>query len=644
MLSHFENRDVPGLDSGEWVESRRDDEQRRKAANLSRAIVDAAQARVARNRPSASFITSRGNYSTQRMARRLGSFVSGVLDQSEFYGARGLPLMVRDAIILGTGGAKIVDSGFERDGKRTGEIRVERVLPWRVFVDPAEAAHGNPRSKYEYHPVSRAKLVAMYPEKDAEIMAAPAATATHSRADHVDEVLVYEGWHLPSYAGADDGRHVVCVENADIAERPWTVERFPFVWTSWTEATVGYWGQSLIEDVEDADAYFNELLWMVEQAIWHHANVKIIESREAEIEEMAYDNDVRGTRIKVSGGLANAPQFVTHPTISGDTVRQIEWTREMAWSMSGVSEAAATSTKPAGLNSGAALREWNDQGSERFIIRGYGIEAMLPAIARRIVDAARSLEADGYKVTSRFVAKKRRAQFVEQIKWSSVSLDDDAFVIRVAPGNSLQDMPGYKAAAIEDMWARGQLTKEQYMALLDVPDVDGHLYMENAPTELVLDQLERMIDEGEPELPEPFQDPAQCVRMAQLAYLRARLDGVPEENLGLVRSYIAFGEQMVRDASGASAEPPPPVDAPAAPPPPKATDVLAVAEAASRGSISPDQAIAILGAALGMPPDLAAQIAGAPPAPPEMPAEPSPEGMPPEGFDPSIPTAEEAMA
>lgn len=657
MLSHFENREVPALDSGEWIETRRDDDRRRKISNLSRAIVDAAQARVARNRPSASFITTRGNYSTQRMARRLGAFVSGVLDQSEFYATRGLPLVVRDAIALGTGGFKIIDSGSESNGKKVGEVRVERVLPWRVFVDPAEANHGKPRSKYEYHPISRMKLVGMYPEKEEAIMAAPAATATHARADHVDEVLVHEAWHLPSYPGADDGRHVVCVENADIAERPWKVERFPFAWLSWTEPTCGYWGQSLIEDIEDADAHFNELLWMVEQALWHHSNLKILESRESEIEEMAYDNDIRGTRIKYSAG-GGPPQFVTHQGISGEVHRQIEWTRDMAWNLSGVSEASATSQKPAGLNSGVALREWNDQGSERFIIRGYGIEAMLPAIARRVVDAARMLEEDGYKVATRYVAKKRRAQFVEKIKWSEVSLDDDAFVIRVAPGNSLQDLPGYKVAAIEDLWAKGAMSKEQYMALLDMPDVEGHLYLENAPLELILDQLERMIDEGEQEMPEPFQDPAECVRIATRSYLRARLDGVPEERLSLVRNYIAFGEQMVRDASGVSAETPPPDAMPAAPPPPKpeeqgmngaqVTALVQLAEATNAGRITADQARTIASIAFAIPPEAADKIAGAPPpAPPpeespgEMPAE-MPEGMPPMGEGPIIPAAEEA--
>lgn len=624
--------------------------------NLGRAIVDATQARVARNRPNATFITSRGNYSTQRMAKRLGAFVAGVLDQSDFYGVRGLPLVVRDGIAMGAGGFKIVDAGVEVDGKKRGDVRVERAFPWRVVVDPSEAMHGKPRSLYEYHTLSRAKLAGMYPDAEEAIGEAPSSGTGYERGGHVDEVHVFEAWHLPSYPGAKDGKHVVCVENATLSVRPWKVERFPFVWFAWTEPTAGFWGQGLLEDVETMDMEFNELLLMVQQAMWHHANVKILESRESEIEEMAYDNDLRGTRIKYSSSGA-PPQFVIHPSISSEVPQQIEWMRSTAWNMSGVSEASAASMKPPDLNSGAALREHNDQGSERFIIRGYGIEGMLPAIARRVVDVTRMLEEDGYKVTSRHVAKKRRAQFVEKIKWSEVSLDDDAFVIKVAPGNSLQDMPGYKVAAIEDLWQRGTLSPEQYMGLIDMPDVDGHVALALAPMELILDQLENMLDEGKPELPEPFQKPEMCMGMATNAYLRARLDGVPEENLGLARNYIALAEQMLREGTAAANGPPPQemAAAPSAAPMPKPEEqgmngaqvqaLVSLAEAVNTSRITAVQARTIASIAFMLPPEAADAIAGAESAPAPMPEEAPPEdvtgGMPLPGE--SIPTAEEAM-
>lgn len=621
--------------------------------NLGRAIVDATQARVARNRPNATFITSRGSYSTQRMAKRLGAFVAGVLDQSEFYGVRGLPLAVRDGIVMGTGGFKVVDSGFERDGKKVGEVRVERVFPWRVLVDPKEAMHGKPRSLYEYHSLSRSKLAAMYPDKREAIEAVSFLGGANS--GHVDEVRVCEAWHLPSFTGAKDGKHAVCIEGATLSVRPWKVERFPFRWFSWTEPTAGYWGQGALEDVENMDVEFNELLVMAQQAMWHHANVKILESRESEIEEMAYDNDLRGTRIKYTSSGA-PPQFVVHPSISSEVPEQIEWMRSTAWNMSGVSEAAAASMKPPGLTSGTALREHNDQGSERFIIRGYGIEGMLPGIARCVVDVTRMLEEDGYKVTSRHVAKKRRSQFVEKIRWSEVDLDDDAFVIKVAPGNSLQDMPGYKVAAIEDLWQRGTLSPEQYMGLIDMPDIDGHVALALAPMELILDQLENMLDEGRPELPEPFQKPDMCMSMATNAYLRARLDGVPDERLALARNYIALAEQMLREGTAAANGPPPQEMAAAPPAAPKPEEqgmngaqvqaLVSLAEATNTGRITTEQARTIASIAFMLPPEAADAIAGAMPEPAPMPEEaPTKDvagGMP--SLAESIPTAEEAMA
>ena len=553
-----------GLDAHEFG-GQLSEEERRKIVNLSRSIVDAAQARVARNRPKGTFYTERGDYGTQRRAKQLDAFCAGVLDQSEFYGTRGLALQVRDSILLGDGGFKIVET--VNPAKKAGAIRVDRVLPWRVLVDPTEAHQGRPRNKYEYHNINRKRLAAMFPEAEHGIGQTPEIETNGLNARHADEVAVYEAWHLPSIEGADDGKHIMCTDNVTLSVRPWKVERFPFVFRSWTEPTAGYWGQSLLEDIEVLDAEFNEMLYLVQQCLWHHANPWILKPREGDIGEMAIDNDVRGVTIEYSNG--QAPQRVVGPSVPPDVARQAEWLRSTAYDQSGVSEASATSTKPAGLNSGAALREFNEQGSERFIVRGYGIESSVVDVDRRIIDAARRIDEDGADISVRAVRKRRRQSFVEKIKWSQVDLDEDAFVIKVAPGNSLQDLPGYKVAAIQEFYQNGALSNEQFMSLLDMPDLDGHLDLATAPYEIVLDQIDAILGDGKEELPDPHQDLTMALTMARNSYLRARIDGMEPERLEALRAYISTAEEMLRAAS-APADSAPLAPAEAAPP---ATDI-----------------------------------------------------------------------
>jgi hypothetical protein len=319
----------------------------------------------------------------------------------------------------------------------------------------------------------------------------------------------------------------------------------------------------MLEDLETMNAEFNEMLYLVQQCLWHHATPWILKPREGDIGEMAIDNDVRGVTIEYSNGAA--PQRVIGNAVPPEVSRQAEWMRATAYEQSGVSEASATSQKPAGLNSGAALREFNEQGSERFIVRGYGIESAVVDVDRRIIDAARRIAEDGADVSVRAVRKRRRSSFVEAIKWKDVDLDDEAFVIKIAPGNSLQDLPGYKVAAIQEAFQNGALNNEQYMALLDMPDFDGHLDMVTAPYEIVLDQIDAIFGDGREMLPDPHQDLTMAMSMGRNAYLRALIDGMEEERMEMMRAYIATAEEMLRAAS-APAESAPLAPAEAAPP------------------------------------------------------------------------------
>lgn len=557
LLSHFENRDVGGLDAHDYALTG-SLEERRKIVNLGRGIVDAVQARVGKNRPKATFLTDRGDYGTQRQAKKLEAFCVGVLDQSDFYGVRGLPLVVRDAALLGTGVFKVAE---EVVGDR-GQITVERTLPWTVLVDPMEAHYGRPRCIYQYHNFNRQRLAKLYPDHAEAIAKAPSAERAGADARQVDEVTVYEAWHLASYDGANDGKHVICLENVTLSAAEWSSPRSPFCFVHWTEPTAGFWGASLLEDVEVMDSQFNEILYQIVQAIWHHATPKILEPREGEIEECAWDNDVRGVRVKYSAGAA--PEFVAPTPVSPDLARQVEWFRATAYQQSGVSELSATSRKPAGLDSGAALREFNDIESERFIIRGYGIEGLAVASARLTIDAARRLDADGISCAVRTVRKRRRQSFVESIRWKQVNLDDDAFVLKVFPTSALPDTPSYKIAAIQEYFQAGLLTQEQMASLLDFPDLEGTMDLSTAPYEIVLDQIEQMLDEGIAVIPEPFQRLDLCISMGRNAYLRGRIDRMEEDRLDLLRRYVTDAERMANEAQAAAA--PPPQEMPAAPP------------------------------------------------------------------------------
>ena len=82
-----------------------------------------------------------------------------------------------------------------------------------------------------------------------------------------------------------------------------------------------------------------------------------------------------------------------------------------------------------------------------------------------------------------------------------------------------------------------------------------------------------MLKTGDPVAPEPTDNHELALRMVNEAYAEARLDGVPEEKLQLLRDYMAVTQSYLPKPAPDMAAPSPPVDQMAPPPPPMGPDM-----------------------------------------------------------------------
>ena len=78
----------------------------RVTLNVIQSLIDTVVSKITKNKPKATFLTSGGDFSLQRKAKKLTKFVEGIYSYSEFY--EKATMAFQDACIFGTGCIKIL--------------------------------------------------------------------------------------------------------------------------------------------------------------------------------------------------------------------------------------------------------------------------------------------------------------------------------------------------------------------------------------------------------------------------------------------------------------------------------------------------------------------------------------------------------
>lgn len=545
----------------------------RLSLNVVKNMIGAVVSKIAaKNKVKPTFLTMGGNYSDKRKARGLENLVQGVFYDQKLYKKQ--KAIFRDACIFGPGALKI----FNDDDC----LHYERTPGWELHVDDQDAYDGNPRRMYQEKFYDRAVAIKLFPNAADAIRKASRSpidgeNLTDSADTTADLIPIVEAWSLPSVKGADDGRRVVCIENATLADVEYPHQYFPFAIMRWNEDPMFYFGTGLAYELAGIQGEINDLLLEIQRG---HRLVKghwlVPEGSRVNFKHI---NDDIAALVKFAG----QPPTYYVPNIIPPEVYQHLWNLyQKAYEISGISQLSATGQKPAGLDSGIAQRTYEDIQSERFMEVGTMLEEWTMEVTEQTVDRCRDIAA-----SNGFVVNARSKDALERIDFRDVDLDKDSYIIQVFPTSLLPSTPSGRLQFVTDMvnMQNPLMPPEDAFDLLQLPDTDGYAKRVNAPRKLVERNLEEILEKGKWVSPEPFDNHVLAIRLFNESIADARLDGVPPENIALARRYIALS---VRLKAQEEAPPPPPPGPPA------------------------DQ---------GAPPDMA----GAPPMPPPDAAPPPPE-------------------
>lgn len=524
--------------------------------NLVQSCIDAITSKMAKNKPKPLFLTSGGDYRLQRRAKKLNQFVEGIFWENEAY--RQGPMVFRDACVWGDGVTHVYNGN--------GRCKWERVLSSELWVDEIEGFYGDPRTMHRAKNIDRDVLIANFP-KAKDLLANADRTFAEEKGDRAtisDTITVRQSWHLPSKEGASDGRCVVSINEGELDSWKWEHDFFPFARMQWSKRLHGFWGQGLAEQLQNLQLEINKLLWVIQRSMHLAGSFKLFLHNTSKIVKEHINNDL-GSMIVWAG--QNPPQYVTPPIVPQEIYQHLGTLIQRGFEQSGVSQLSATSQKPDGLNSGKALREFNDIESDRFMTVGQAYESYFLDLSELSVATVKDIAEDtGKKSYSVNVPGKK---WLETVDWKDVNLKDSQYVMQCYPVSSLPNTPEGRLATLQEFAQAGLIDQEEVRPLMDFPDLQQSGNLAGAAREVLERNLEKIVEgNGEDDSyvpPEPFDNLQLAYKLASQYYAQGRLQDLEEEKLELLRRYMAQVQRLMQ-----AAMPPPPPGAPPGAMPPQA--------------------------------------------------------------------------
>lgn len=518
--------------------------------NVIASNVDTVAAVVSTSDVRARFMTDGADWQQQRRARHLEWYAEEIGKLAQI-----LPrcrAAFKESAKKGNGLVKVTAP--------LGKLCAEHVLVENIVVDANECRGGKaPRQMHEWAYVDVDELTARFPGHRDAIERAR-STRMHTRyvrkflsIDNTVEVL--DSYRLPvgikGEKGYRPGRHVVTIEGTTLLDEKWEKDHFPYACIVWSERVNSWYGISGAERIAGIQRALNKRNWQIERQLDQGA-VPTTYVRPADA-KLAVTTQRVGAVATYKGDL---PVTVIPTAVSAETYRSRLDLREAAHEEFGVSRMAAHAAKPAGLESGVALREYKDQTTQRFAPQERAFEQLVLDAIWLAIDVCKDLGPKAPTVLRKSRFGKKR------LKWADVDMKDVR--VQIAPASNLGRTPSGRVQFVIELAQAGIITTDTTRRLLQHPDLEREISLYTAALENVEHCLDEIAD-GNRVMPEPFMNLEMVVWRGQLEYLIWRDEGAPEDRLEALRAFVVqaawMSSQQASPAPGA-----PSVD-PTAPPP-----------------------------------------------------------------------------
>lgn len=515
--------------------------------NIVQAAIDTATARIGKSKPRPQFLTMKGNYKLKKEAEKLQMYCDGVFEENKMYqlGQR----IFKDAGIVGTGAIKFYPGKkLVKEGKYKSCIVAERVFIDELVVDEVECMYDDPMALYQMKVVPKRVLKALYKKKSAMIDKAKSDNDISYLYSGLDQmVVVIEAWKLPSAPEAGDGLHLIVVDSGELLSEEWGHEWFPFEFFRWNRRPFGFYGQGIAEQLTGIQYEINNLLKIIQRSMHLGSIPKIFMDANSKIVKQHLNNEIGGI-ITYQGVKPSYDQLMAIPPV---LFEQLERLYKTAFEIIGLSQMSVAGVKPAGLDSGKALRTFNDIETDRFAIVAQDYDNFMVECAKKFIYMSElQAKKDPDLRTVAFNNKE-----LEDIVWKDIDLARDQYSLRPFPTNFLSSTPEGRIEDVKDLASIGVLNQNQVSSLFDFPDLEQFTQYNNAATDDIMAVMYDIIDEGKYNPPMPQQALSYGITLFQQVYLKMRHQKLEDEKLEMLMRWCEDAQLLIEMAM-AQAQPP----------------------------------------------------------------------------------------
>lgn len=489
--------------------------------NIVQQIVDTLRAKICQNKVKPTFLTDGANWEAQERAKKLDAFMLGQFYRSKVYETTSLSFL--NGAIFGTGVVKIYPD-FEKM-----DVCVKDVNPMEILVDENEAYYGNPLTLYQVSMVDKSYLREEYPKAMAYIDRADIFRGNdwvdYSKTG--DNCTVIEAWRLG--VGSKEGKRVLAINGYALEVDDYKKKSFPFRRWKYQDVGFSFFGRGVAELLTPIQLEINKVFDRIQKCVHLMAVPHVLYEYGSEIIKSNFNNNV-GNLIGYKG---TAPQWVSPDPISAQLFQWLEWLINRGFQEIGISELTSNSKMPDQLQSGEAIRNYNDIETIRFATISEKWQQFHLDISEAVTECAKELSS--HKKDYSVLAKMNDGAL--DIKWKDVSLDEQSYIMQCYPSNLLPKEPAGRLATVLDLMNGGLVTPAQGSQLLDFPDIEGVMRFQNSAANDIMRVIQGFL-EGKYEAPNPIQDLQNGVPTMQSAYLYFKGKKLPDDKLDMFSRWI----------------------------------------------------------------------------------------------------------
>lgn len=483
-------------------------------------------------------MTDGAEFSVQRRAKKMELYLEGLKKRLKVRPIR--QRAFHASSLKGAGAAFVYEDPFDSVG-------IEHVHVDEIVVDEGEANGQEPMQMARRRLIPRARLRIKFPEYTEEIDRAQRGDRRSWRfwADYRpikrDELVVIEAWFLPygneGSEGYIPGRHAIIIEGCDLEVEEYHERCFPIATLMWTPNPDGWYGIGGGERVIGHQRAINKTNWQRDRIRDQYA----VPTTYAHISDAGMAVQTVSRLGTMAYYKTREPKTVFPPATSPELDRYEAETTENAFREFGQSQMAATATKPPGLDSGVALREYKDQTTDRFATQEKALEEFAMKIDYLILAACKRIAARGG--TPPRVLVERWGQ--KAIDWEDVDMGD--VEIQLEPASDLSRTSAGRLQLVMEFGQAGIISQDEVRRLIDHPDLERALSLYTAALEYVEYCLEQILD-GEYVVPDGKMNLKMCVWRGMAQYQLAVQAGAPENVLDGLDMFVTLAAHLISES------------------------------------------------------------------------------------------------